>query len=57
MHLNFYLRNQDDSNQSSDFGNLPNSQTSTMGTKIEILLKSFYIELKRLNCETNIIQF
>jgi len=55
--LEVYLRNQDDSSQPSDFGNLSNSQTSTMRTKIETLLKSFYIEHKRLNRETNILQF
>jgi len=55
--LEIYLRNQDDSSQSSDFGNLSNSQTSTMGMKIETLLKSFYIEHNRLNHKTNIFQF
>lgn len=55
--LEIYLRNQDDSSQSSDFGNFSNSQTSAVGTKIETLLKSFYIENKRLNHKTNILQF
>jgi len=55
--LEMYLRNQEDSSQSSNFGNLSNSQASTMGKKIETLLKSFCIENKRLSYKTNILQF
>ncbi|KAE9521652.1 hypothetical protein AGLY_017948 [Aphis glycines] len=56
--LEIYLRsNVNDESTSSDFGSLSNSQTETIGTKIETLLKSFSIEEKRLCHLINILQF
>jgi len=58
--LEIYLRskaNDEHESMSSGFGSLSNSQTETIGTKIETLLKSFSIEEKRLCHKTNILQF
>ncbi|KAF0722198.1 zinc finger BED domain-containing protein RICESLEEPER 1-like isoform X1 [Aphis craccivora] len=56
--LEIYLRSKaNNESTSSDFGSLSNSQTETIGTKIETLLKSFSIEEKRLCHKINILQF
>uniref|UniRef100_A0A2S2NMP6 Histone-lysine N-methyltransferase SUV420H2 n=1 Tax=Schizaphis graminum TaxID=13262 RepID=A0A2S2NMP6_SCHGA len=56
--LEIYLRSKvNDESTSFDFGSLSNSQTETIGTKIETLLKSFSIEEKRLCHKINILQF
>jgi len=56
--LEIYLRSKvNDESTSSDFGTLSNSQTETIETKIETLLKSFSIEEKRLCHKINILQF
>jgi len=56
--LEMYLRSKvNDESTSSVFGTLSNSQTETIGTKFETLLKSFSIEEKRLCHKINILQF
>ncbi|VVC26673.1 Hypothetical protein CINCED_3A017730, partial [Cinara cedri] len=56
-HETYLSQINDDKSMSSNFGSLSNSQTETILTKIEILLKSFIIEEKRLSHKTNILQF
>ncbi|XP_016663574.1 uncharacterized protein LOC107884945 [Acyrthosiphon pisum] len=56
--LENFLKNKDKKNDSVsiDF-DVSNSQTSTIATRIETLLKSYHIDQKRLNNKVNILQF
>ncbi|XP_050065167.1 zinc finger BED domain-containing protein 4-like [Aphis gossypii] len=56
--LEKFLQNKDNKNDSVSFDfNIPNSQTSTIATRIETLLKSYHIDQNRLNYKVNILQF
>lgn len=55
--LEHFLKNKDKNNSVSMDCSIPNSQTFTIATRIETLLKSYQIDQNRLNHKVDILQF